>query len=151
MSYLTVILLSMMPVSELRGGLIYAHTVGLNPFIAYFIAVLANIIIVPIVFFFLEYLHDHFMKLRIYQRTFDGFLERTRHKTHKKVEKWGYLGLTLFVAVPLPVTGAYTGTLAAWFFEMDKIKATLAIGLGLLIAGLIMTVGMMVFGFTFWR
>ena len=71
---------------------------------------------------------------------------RIRRKLHKKVEKYGYFGLTLFVAVPLPITGAWTGTLGAWFFGMDKLKSTLAILLGVLIAGIIVTIVTLVGG-----
>ncbi len=80
------------------------------------------------------------MKLTLYRKTFDYFLERTRKKVGPKVERYGYLGLTLFVAIPLPITGAYTGTLGAWFFEMKKGKSFSAIILGVIIAGMIVSV-----------
>jgi len=66
---------------------------------------------------------------------FDRFMERTRHKTEHYVKKYGYWGLAIFVAVPLPFTGAYTGALAAWFFGMDKWKAFWSIFIGVAIAG----------------
>src|SRR3989339_802602 len=94
---------SFLPISELRGGIPIGLYSGL--------------------YIFLEYIHDHFMKSRIYKRTFDGFLDRTRRKAHKGIEKWGYVGLMIFVAIPFPATGAYTGALAAWFFELDKWKS----------------------------
>jgi len=80
------------------------------------------------------------MKLKLYRKTFDYFLERTRRRVGPKVEKYGYLGLTLFVAIPLPVTGAVTGTLGAWFFKMEKKKSFLAVFLGVIIAGLIVSI-----------
>lgn len=80
------------------------------------------------------------MKVRLYRKTFDYFLESTRRKVGPKIEKYGYLGLTLFVAVPLPVTGAYTGTLGAWFFKMKKRKSFFAVLFGVVIAGLIVSV-----------
>jgi uncharacterized membrane protein len=133
------VLLSMAPVSELRGGIPWALSQGVSPYVAYIVAVLANIVVVPIIFFFLESVHHYFMNIKIYKKVFDRFMERARKKLHKKVEKYGYFGLTLFVAIPLPVTGAWTGTLGAWFFGMDKIKSFFAILLGVLIAGLIVT------------
>jgi len=140
------ILLSMAPVSELRGGIPWAISQGVNIYMAYVVCVLANIIVVPAIFFFLESLHHHLINIRIYKKVFDKFMERTRRKLHKKVEKYGYFGLTLFVAVPLPVTGAWTGTLGAWFFGMDKIKSFLAILLGVAIAGVIVTIVALVGG-----
>jgi len=80
------------------------------------------------------------MKLTLYRKTFDYFLERTRRRIGPKVEKYGYLGLTLFVAIPLPVTGAYTGTLGAWFFKLKKRKSFLAVFLGVVIAGIIVSI-----------
>lgn len=132
-------LLSMAPVSELRGGLPWALAHGISPYAAYILCVLSNIIVVPIIFFFMETLHHYFMRVPAYNKVFDRFLERTRKKLHGKVEKYGYLGLTLFVAVPLPVTGAWTGTLGAWFFGMDRVKAFFAIAAGVILAGMIVT------------
>ena len=140
------IFLSMAPISELRGGIPFAMLNGINPLAAYIICVIANIAVVPLIFFFLDTLHHQFYRIKVYKRIFDKFVERTRKKLHKKVEKYGYLGLTLFVAVPLPVTGAWTGTLGAWLFGMDKMKAMLAILLGVLIAGVIVTAAMLAGG-----
>ena len=140
------ILLSMAPVSELRGGIPWAISQGVNIYLAYVICVLANIIVVPVIFLFLGSVHRNLTNIRIYKKVFDKFMERTRRKLHKKVEKYGYFGLTLFVAVPLPITGAWTGTLGAWFFGMDKLKSTLAILLGVLIAGIIVTIVTLVGG-----
>lgn len=143
---ITAILLSLAPVSELRGGIPWAILHGINPLTAYIACVIANIAIVPVIFFFLESFHHYFYRIKIYKKVFDNFIERTRRKLHKKVEKYGYLGLTLFVAVPLPITGAWTGTLGAWLFGMDKLKSMLAIILGVLIAGIIVTIVTLVGG-----
>ncbi len=133
------IILSLLPIAELRGGIPLALASGVNPVTAYFVCVIANIFVIPLVFIFLGTLHRIFMIIPIYKRTFEKFLERTRKKVRKKIEKYGYIGLTLFVTIPLPITGAYTGTLAAWFFGMKKLKSFLAISLGVVIAGLIVT------------
>jgi len=143
---ISAILLSMAPVSELRGGIPWAILNGVNPITAYIVCVLANIAIVPVIFLFLKTLNGYFCRIKPYKKLFDKFVERTRKKLHKKVEKYGYFGLTLFVAIPLPVTGAWTGTLGAWLFGMDKLKSMLAILLGVLIAGVIVTTVMLVGG-----
>lgn len=139
MSLTRAILLSLLPVVELRGGIPAALLTGTNPLLAYAVCVMANLVVVPLVYVFLEYIHHHLMAVRIYRKTFHGFMEKTRRRLHHKIERWGYFGLTLFVAIPLPVTGAYTGTLGAWFFGMNKLKSFLAIALGVSIAGLIVT------------
>jgi len=79
------------------------------------------------------------MKIDIYKNTFNRFLKNVHRKTHKKVEKYGFIGLTLFVMIPLPITGAYTGTVAAWLFGMKKTNAFLAVSLGVAVAGIIVT------------
>ena len=117
------IIWSLLPVSELRGGIPVALANGVNPFLAYFACVFANLLVVPIVFLFLNTAHIILMKINIYKSTFNNFLKNVHRKTHKKVEKYGFLGLTLFVMIPLPITGAYTGTIAAWLFGMKKTKA----------------------------
>jgi len=137
------IVLSLLPVSELRGGIPVAIAQGVNPFLAFAVCVFANMLVAPIVFFFLEFVHHRLLPIRFYRKTFDWFLERARKKSHKTIEKYGYLGLAIFVAIPLPMTGAYTGALAAWFFGMKPGKSIASIALGVLAAGIIVTVAMM--------
>ena len=137
---LSVILLSMAPISELRGGIPVAHALGMSAAAAFFIAVAANIAVAPLLFIFLDYFHKHFMKISLYARLFNHSINRVRRRAEEKIKKWEYLGLVLLVAVPLPITGAYTGTLAAWFFEMDRKKSIIAIASGVVIAGIIVSV-----------
>ena len=138
-NWLEIILLSMLPISELRGGIPLGIAHGISPLAAFLVCVLANILIVPIIFVFLVTLNKLLLRIDIYSRFFHHFLERARHKIHKQVEKYGYLGLMIFVAIPLPMTGAYTGTLGAWALDMNKKKAFAAIAAGVIIAGLIVT------------
>ncbi|MBN2453913.1 small multi-drug export protein [Candidatus Woesearchaeota archaeon] len=139
---LQVILVSILPIAELRGGIPLAYGLGLSPAAAYIVAVAANIAIVPVIFFFLDYLHKHFMRIPPYRKLFNHFLERARRNAEAKLKRWGYFGLVLFVGIPLPITGAYTGTLAAWFFELERKKAMLAIALGVMMAGVIVSLVM---------
>ena len=132
-------LLSMTPIGELRAGIPVAIAYGVNPWLAYVVCVLANIAIIPIVMFFLEWMHKRFMHMARYRTAFDRYMDRTRGRTHNMVEKYGVFGLALFVAVPLPVTGAYTATVAAWFFGLNKWKAFWSISAGVIIAGAIVS------------
>lgn len=131
-------LLSMTPVGELRLGIPVAIAAKINPWTALVVCVIGNTIIIPIVFFFLEFIHKRFMHVKLYQSAFDKFMERTRKKTAPLLDKYGWIGLAIFVAVPIPGTGAYTGAVAAWFFGMNKWKAFLSIFAGVIVAGLIM-------------
>ncbi len=133
------ILLSLLPIAELRGGIPYAIANNINPFIAYFICVGANVLAFPIVFFFLEFLHPLFLKIDLYKNLFDKFVIKTREKLNDKIKKYGFWGLMLFVMIPLPVTGAYTGSFAAWLFNIPKKKAFLSVVLGVVISGIIVT------------
>jgi uncharacterized membrane protein len=137
---LKIIIFSLLPISELRGGIPIGLSSGLPLSVVFSVAVFSNILVFPIFYLFLTFVHDLLMKLKFYRKYFDFFLERTRRKVGPKVEKYGYLGLTLFVAIPLPITGAYTGTLGAWFFKMKRRKSFLAVILGVLIAGIIVSI-----------
>jgi len=133
------ILLSILPISELRGGIPYAIYHDVDPFVSYFICVSVNILAFPIVYFFLEFLHPIFLKLNFYKNLFDKLVIRTRKKLEQKIEKWGFWGLMIFVMIPLPITGAYTGSLAAWLFNIPKKKAFISVIFGVMISGIIVT------------
>lgn len=135
---------SFSPVLEVRWGIPVAILGGLNPFVAYLVCVAANIAALPVVFFFLDFVHHRFMHHGRYQWAFDKFMERTRHKAHPYVEKYGAWGLLLFVSLPLPGTGGYTGALAAWFFDLSRRKSYAALIAGRCVEGaiiLIITLG----------
>ena len=137
--YIYTIILSMMPIAELRGGIPYALANGIDPVTAYLVSVTANILAFPIVYFFMGFFHGLFSKMEWYLKLFDKIVVRTRAKVGDNLEKWGFWGLMVFVMIPLPVTGAYTGSFAAWVFGIEKRKGFLAVTMGVLIAGLIVT------------
>jgi uncharacterized membrane protein len=128
------------PISELRGGIPIARAGGMDPFVAYFFCVAANILVVPIVLLFIQTLHKLLLRFGWYARFSEKLIERARRKVKKKVDKFGYIGLVIFVALPLPFTGAYTGALGAWILGMDMKKSFFAVALGVLIAGVIVSV-----------
>jgi len=125
------------PISELRGGLWFALANSMHPLLAYGYCVLLNILVAPLVLLFLHTVHKLLYKWQSYAKLFEKLIERSRKKVKAKVDKYGYIGLTLFVAIPLPITGAYTGALGAWVLGMDKKKSFLAISIGVCIAGII--------------
>lgn len=135
------IVLSLLPISELRGGIPVAVASGVGWVPAFIACVFANIVVIIPVFFFLDYIHKYLMRIRIYKNIFTIYLERVRKRVEAQFEKhtWEYWVLFLFVAIPLPSTGAYTGCLIAWFLEMDRKRSFITIAIGVLVAGIIVT------------
>jgi uncharacterized membrane protein len=129
-----VLLFSISPITELRFGIPYGISKGLDPWFTFFIAVIANALIFFPVFFALRLFYD---KLLSRIPLFNKYLDSLRKRGKPKVDKYGFWGLALFVAVPLPLTGAYTGTILAWLLGMDWKKAFLAVGLGVIVAGVV--------------
>jgi uncharacterized membrane protein len=152
MKYAMPLFLCLLPIAELRGGLPYAYFQSKIPILpAYLMCVSANALVGPLVYFFLSTIHKLLIKWDPYNKFFHKVVERSRYKIHDKVEKYGWLGITLFVAIPLPITGAYTGTLGAWILGVSKPKTFLAVVIGVIIAGIIVSSvilgGEQVFGF----
>lgn len=132
-------ILSVLPIAELRGGIPYALANDVDFITAYLLCVGMNILAFPIVFLFMGIFHNWFIKMNWYAKLFDKIVARTRKKVEGNLEKWGFWGLMVFVMIPLPVTGAYTGSFAAWVFGIPKKQAFLAVTLGVAIAGVIVT------------
>jgi uncharacterized membrane protein len=133
-------LISMTPVFELRGGIPFAIASGLSPFYAYIIAVAGNIIPVFLIFGFFvsvsKWLSERFGFMKLF---FDALFLKTRNDYQKRIEKYGYFALFLFTAIPLPITGAWTASLAAILFRLSYKKSMIAIICGVLLAGKIVT------------
>ena len=135
---LLTMLVSMIPVIELRGGLPFGVAMGLPYYLAFPAAVVGNLIPAP---FIIVYIRRVFELMRKYLPKLNGLVDKLEKKAHlkgKKVQKYQYLGLWLFVAIPLPGTGAWTGSMAAAFLGMRLKKAMPAVVLGVLTAGGIM-------------
>ncbi len=133
-------LVSMVPVVELRGGIPFGVARGLPVWAAYLAAVIGNILPVP---FILVYIRQIFQWMRRRMPRLNSLVDRLEKKAHLKgqtVTKYKYLGLLLFVAIPLPGTGAWTGALAAAFLDMPLRKALPSIFFGILIAGLAISI-----------
>ncbi|MFA5853016.1 MAG: small multi-drug export protein [Spirochaetales bacterium] len=134
------VILALLPISELRGAIPFAVLRGMDILPAALIGTAVNALVPLLAFLFLATFHRFFYKFSWYKGFFDRFVEKARVKVHAQVEKYGYWGLLVFVAIPLPVTGAWTGTLGAWILGMDKKKASLAIVGGVIVAGVIVTI-----------
>jgi uncharacterized membrane protein len=132
-------LLSVLPISELRGAIPFALIKGIPWYLAYPYAAALNALVAPVCWAFLSTLHRLLLNMAWYEKIFTRFVERARDKLRVGVEKWGWLGVAVFVAIPLPVTGAWTGTLGAWVLGLPKRKTLAAVILGVFAAGAIVT------------
>jgi uncharacterized membrane protein len=136
-------ILSMLPISELRGAIPYAVWSGhLDWKEAYIIAVLGNFVPVIPLLLFMEKGSLWLRRYPLGERFFTWFFARTRRKG-KLVERFEAIGLTMFVAIPLPVTGAWTGCAAAVIFGIPRRWAIPCIFLGVMIAGVVVTLASM--------
>ncbi len=144
--FLLTVLVSMIPVVELRGGIPFGVTAGLPVWAAFIAAVIGNLIPVP---FIIVYIRRIFQWMRRRMPRLNGMVDKLERKAHLKgqrVTKYKYLGLAVFVAIPLPGTGAWTGSLAAAFLDMPLRKAIPSVIAGVLIAG--MAISILTYGVT---
>ena len=149
--YLTVFLVSMVPLVELRGGIVMAVGMDLDYFTALAVCVIGNMLPVPIIYFFARKVLIWGADRKYIGKFFRFCLEKGHRGGEKLVRKAGrsglFLALLLFVGIPLPGTGAWTGTLAASFLDMGIKSTAVAVSLGVVMAGLIMGLASMgVFG-----
>ena len=143
--------LSLMPVSELRGAIPFAVANGIPWYWAYLFSAVLNALVAPVCWLFLATLHkllygaDPEKGVRWYKNFFDRTIERARRKLAGTVEKWGWLGIAIFVSIPLPLTGAWTGTIGAWVLGFSKRRTLAAVALGVFTAGAIVS-AVIIFG-----
>ena len=145
----------MVPLIELRGAMVYAVGVGLPEIPALIVCVIGNMLPVPIIYFFARKVLQWGADKKYTAKFFRFCLEKGEHAGQKLVKKAGrgglFLALMLFVGIPLPGTGAWTGALGASFLKMGIRSTALSVSLGVIIAGVIMTVlthlGLHIFGF----
>jgi len=136
---LIVLIISTLPIVELRGALPVAINLFHMPWYkAFLVAVIGNLIPVPILLLFFDFIAKIISKVEIGRRLINWTLERTRQRS-KIIDRYERIGLILFVAVPLPVTGAWTGSIAAFLVGMKFHIAFLTISCGVIIAGTIVT------------
>jgi len=136
---LIIFIISLFPILELRGGMIAAKLLEVDYLKAIIICYIGNILPIPFILLFIRKIFD-FLR---YKKGFSKLIRKLEERSLKqseKVKRWRNLGLVVFVAIPLPGTGGWTGALIAALLEMKIKKAFLLIALGVLIAGVIMSV-----------
>jgi len=138
-------ILSFMPVSELRGAIPFAVANGIPWYWAFLFSVMCNILVAPCCWIFLGTVHkllygkEPEKGVIWYKNAFDKIIERARKKLSAGFEKWGWLGIAIFVGIPLPFTGAWTGTLGAWVLGVSRKRTMLAVILGVIVSGTIVS------------
>ena len=144
LNYLIVFLISMVPIVELRGAIPVAVGMGLDPVISYIICIVGNMLPVPIIYFFARKVLIWGKDKKYIGKFFTFCIEKGEKggkKLQKKAGRGLFIALMLFVGIPIPGTGAWTGTLAASFLDMGFKKSVIAVMLGVLLAGIIMGTG----------
>ena len=137
---LTVFIISMLPIFELRLSIpIGILTFGLNPLLVFILSIIGNMVPIFFILLFLGFITKVFYKIPILRRFLEWLFRRTQSRS-KIVEKYQELGLVIFVAIPLPVTGAWTGSVAAYLLGLDFWKSIFFIFCGVLIAGIVVTI-----------
>jgi uncharacterized membrane protein len=137
--------LSFMPVSELRGAIPFAVANGIPWYWAFPFAVMCNILVAPVCWVFLATVHkllygtEPGKGMTWYKNIFDKFIERARKKLSAGFERWGWLGIAVFVGIPFPLTGAWTGTLGAWVLGVSRRRTMAAVILGVVVSGTIVS------------
>lgn len=136
---IVIFIISMVPILELRGGLLAASLLGVPITTAIPLCIIGNIIPIPFILLFIKKIFQ-WMKRFSFFRPLVEKLEKRAESKSEGFKKGEFVALMLFVGIPLPGTGAWTGSLIAALMEMDLKKATLAIFLGIIIATVIMSI-----------
>ncbi|HOM95340.1 MAG: small multi-drug export protein [Candidatus Methanofastidiosa archaeon] len=138
-SYFYIFLISMIPWIELRGSIPAGVLMNLDFTKVFLISLLGGIIIIPFVFTLLDHIFPIIRKINVIDKLY-LYWESVVQKRYKKYTDWELVGLLIFVAVPLPGTGAYTGTFLSYLFGLNRKWSFVAISLGVLIAGIIVSI-----------
>ena len=132
---------SMVPWVESRYIIPYAMwEFGWSWWQAFPLAILGNMLPIPFVLLFFRFVEKFLRRFRFWTNIMDWLFERTRKRADIKIKKYEYLGLLVFVAIPLPFTGAWTGSLVAYLFNLNFFKSLLTILIGVVISATITTV-----------
>ena len=142
------IILTILPLTELRIGLplalLYAKESGVSIYLIFCLIILINILLIFFIFYFLDKIHKKLLNWYWYKHLFELYLKKIQKKVKKfeaRYEALGFLALVLFVAIPLPITGAWTGCLLSWLLNLDRKKSICSISLGVLLAGIFIFLG----------
>lgn len=136
--YWATFFIAMLPVAELRVALPVAIEVyKINPLVSFLISITGNMVPVTIILLVIPKIHSWLLRQKTIGKLFGYFLTRAENKFKGDFAKWGLVGLAIFVGIPLPMTGAWTGALAAFVFNIPFKKSWPTIFAGVIMAGII--------------
>lgn len=138
------ILWSLSPFGEAKVGIPYGIYQGLNIYLVFLICLGANILVFPMMMFFLDKINKPLMWFNFYKKASIWVARRAKTGAGTKITKYGFWGLIFFVMIPLPGTGVYAGSIAAYIFKMDRKKAFAANVIGIFFSSLIVWVTMVI-------
>ncbi len=140
-------IIAMTPIGELRASIPFAVEIRQMGWVsAYFFSVVGNMVPVVLIFLFLDPVINFLRELSVHlNEAIDFLFEKTKKENEKKIEKWGFLALAGFTAIPLPISGAWTASLVAYLFGLDYKKSFITIFGGVLVAGLIV-IALLIYG-----
>ena len=133
------ILITFVPALELRASIPYGILTGMDWWLVFIVCVIANIILGVVVYFLLDKFVDLVTKIKFVDKIYTKVVERTQKKIEKQVERYGELGVAVFIGIPLPGSGVYTGALASYLLGLRYKKFIIAEVIGVFIAGIIVT------------
>ncbi|MEM9077732.1 MAG: small multi-drug export protein [Bacteroidota bacterium] len=128
---------SLSPFGEAKIGIPYGIMRGLNEYVVFIVCFVANVAVFPLMMFFLDRINQYFLKWRFYKKSAVFIAKRAKTGSGGKIEKFGFLGLVLFVMIPLPGTGVYAGTIASHLFRIERKQAFFANATGIFFSSLI--------------
>ncbi|KQC30759.1 ligand-binding protein SH3 [Flagellimonas eckloniae] len=134
---LTAMLWSLSPFGESKLGIPYGIMRGLNSYVVLIACFLANLLVFPLMMFFLENINRYLIKWRFYKKSAIYVAKRAKIGSAGKIKKFGFFGLVLFVMIPLPGTGVYAGSIASYLLKIEKKKAFFANALGIFFSSII--------------
>lgn len=133
-------LISISPAGEARAGIPYGILRHVPVLTAFLVGWIANLLVFPAFFKVIDFSNRLFWNNKWYRKVAVFLAKRAKNKTQKNIAKYGFWGLMVFVMIPLPITGSYMGTLAAYIFRMDYKKSLLAVSTGVTISCVIVTI-----------
>nr|WP_299339334.1 small multi-drug export protein [Allomuricauda sp.] len=131
------ILWSLSPFGEAKLGIPYGIMKGVNSYLVFVACFLANIAVFPLMMFFLDRINRYLLKWKFYKKSAVFVARRAKTGSGDKIERFGFLGLALFVMVPLPGTGVYAGSIASYLFKIERRQAFFANAVGIFFSSLI--------------
>lgn len=134
---LIAMLWSISPFGEAKVGIPYGMAKGANIYLVFIACFAANVLVFPLMFFFLDHINKYLLRLRFYKKAAIYVAKKAKVGSGEKIKKYGFWGLIFFVMLPIPGTGVYAGSIASYLFKIERKKAFVANMIGIFISSVI--------------